>query len=66
MMLKSLQRGAGSFERAEAARVVELGAAFEQLQQLLVCAASLSLRNRGAQASRTLRLGELPAASRSG
>jgi len=39
--------------------------ATEQLHQLLVRAASLSLRNREAEASRTLRLGQLPAPSRS-
>src|SRR5450755_3502694 len=45
--------------RAEAAGVAHRVVAFEQLQQLLVRAPSLSLRNRGAEASRTLRQGQL-------
>jgi hypothetical protein len=51
-----------ALDRGEApARRTEDAAAFEQLQQLLVRASSLSLRNREAEASRTLRLGQLRA-----
>jgi hypothetical protein len=67
-----LRRPASNFVRRPVYRgeaVVSMTAnettAPEQLQQQLVRAASLSLRNREAEASRTLRLGQLPAPSRS-
>ena len=67
-----LRRPASNFVRRPVYRgeaVVSMTAnettAPEQLQQQLARAASLSLRNREAEASRTLRLGQLPAPSRS-